>query len=312
MIVRDRPSALRLFFILRGSVLPRIWMHLAVSTLLALLVTWTDGQFGHHKLHFTTTPFTLMGLPLAIFLGFRNNAAYDRYWEGRKQWGELVLRSRSLARQCLSLVAAGAGDDAGEPRVRIVRRAIAYAHALRHRLRDGPDGAPDTDVAPWLDPAEWARVRVLPNVPYALMLEMGTDLGHCLRTGRLDACLAPAIDATLSAMTAVAASCERIRGTPIPFSYTLLLHRTAYLYCFLLPFGLVDTIGYLTPVVSAIVAYTFFGLDALGDELEEPFRASDNGLPLEALCRTIEIDLRTALGERDLPPPLLPRNCRLN
>jgi putative membrane protein len=317
MIVRDRPSALRLFFILRGSILPRIWTHLAVSTLLALIVTWTDGQLGHHKLHFTPTPFTLMGLPLAIFLGFRNNAAYDRYWEGRKQWGELVLRSRSLARQCLSLVAPGAARDSDEPHLRMIRRAIAYAHALRHRLRAGspadvPDGAPEADVAPWLAPAEWDRVRTQANMPYALMLEMGADLGLCLRTGRLDACLAPAIDASLSALTAVAASCERIRGTPIPFSYTLLLHRTAYLYCFLLPFGLVDTIGYLTPLVSAIVAYTFFGLDALGDELEEPFRATDNGLPLEALCRTIEIDLRTALGDRDLPPPLLPENYRLS
>jgi putative membrane protein len=308
MIVRDRPSALRLFFILRGSILPRIWMHLAVSTLLAVVVTWTDGQFGHHKLHFTTTPFTLMGLPLAIFLGFRNNAAYDRYWEGRKQWGELVLRSRSLARQCLSLI--GPGHDADDPHLRIIRRAIAYAHALRHRLR--ADGTADADVAPWLARDEWERVRTQPNVPHALMLEMGVDLGQCLRTGRLDACLAPSIDASFSAMTAVAASCERIRGTPIPFSYTLLLHRTAYLYCFLLPFGLVDTIGYLTPIVSAIVAYTFFGLDALGDELEEPFRASDNGLPLDALCRTIEIDLRAALGDRDLPPPLLPENYRLS
>ncbi|KGF79527.1 bestrophin [Massilia sp. JS1662] len=310
MIVRDRPSALRLFFIMRGSILPRIWTHLAVSTLLAVIVTWTDGQFGHHKLHFTTTPFTLMGLPLAIFLGFRNNAAYDRYWEGRKQWGELILRSRSLARQCLSLVAPDGQHDADDPHLRIVRRAIAYAHALRHRLRGDADG--NADVAPWIAPAEWERVRTQSNVPYALMLEMGTDLGQCLRTGRLDACLAPSIDASLSAMTAVAASCERIRGTPIPFSYTLLLHRTAYLYCFLLPFGLVDTIGYLTPLVSAIVAYTFFGLDALGDELEEPFRASDNGLPLEALCRTIEIDLRTALGDRHLPPPLLPENYRLS
>ncbi len=310
MIVRDRPSALRLFFIMRGSVLPRIWTHLAVSTLLAVIVTWTDGQFGHHKLHFTTTPFTLMGLPLALFLGFRNNAAYDRYWEGRKQWGELVLRSRSLARQCLSLVAPG-HHDADDPHLRIIRRAIAYAHALRHRLR-GTDGAPAADVAPWIAREEWERVRTQANLPYALMLEMGADLGLCLRTGRLDACLAPSIDASLSALTAVAASCERIRGTPIPFSYTLLLHRTAYLYCFLLPFGLVDTIGYLTPLVSAIVAYTFFGLDALGDELEEPFRASDNGLPLDALCRTIEIDLRTALGDRDLPPPLLPENYRLS
>ena len=107
-------------------------------------------------------------------------------------------------------------------------------------------------------------------------------------------------------MTASAASCERIRNTPVPFSYTLLLHRTAYLYCFLLPFGLVDTTGFMTPFVVAIVAYTFFGLDALGDEIEEPFGLESNDLPLYTLCRAIEINLRESLGETDLPPPLLP------
>jgi putative membrane protein len=86
----------------------------------------------------------------------------------------------------------------------------------------------------------------------------------------------------------------------------LLLHRTAYFYCFLLPFGLVDTLGFMTPFVVAIVAYTFFALDALGDEIEEPFGLAPNDLPLETLCRTIEINLRETLGESPLPPPLLP------
>jgi putative membrane protein len=298
--------------VVRGSVLPSIWKSLLATTLLAVAVAFTDGRLWGHKIAIGAIPFTLMGLPLAIFLGFRNNAAYDRYWEGRKQWGELVLRSRSLARQCLSLADAGAPlapDDAHDLRARMIRRAIAYAHALRHRLR-GSDPSPD--VAPWLIAAEWERARQLPNLPHALMLEMGADLGHSLRERRIDPCLAPAVDATLSAMTAVAAACERIHGTPIPFSYTLLLHRTAYLYCWLLPFGLVDAIGDLTPVVTALVAYTFFGLDALGDEIEEPFGTSDHDLPLDAICRTIEIDLRTALGDTALPPPLLPVDYRLN
>jgi putative membrane protein len=308
MIIRDRPSPLRLFLVVRGSVLPGIWKSLLATTLLAVAVAFTDGRLWGHKIAIGAIPFTLMGLPLAIFLGFRNNAAYDRYWEGRKQWGELVLRSRSLARQCLSLVESGGTPD-GDLRARMIRRAIAYAHALRHRLR-GSDPSPD--VAPWLIAPEWERVRRLPNLPHALMLEMGADLGHSLRERRIDPCLAPAVDATLSAMTAVAAACERIHGTPIPFSYTLLLHRTAYLYCWLLPFGLVDAIGDLTPVVTALVAYTFFGLDALGDEIEEPFGTSDHDLPLDAICRTIEIDLRTALGDTALPPPLLPVDYRLN
>jgi putative membrane protein len=306
MIVRDRPNGLRLFLTMRGSVLTSIWKSLTITTLLAIFVTWSHGTLWDHKIHLTITPFTLMGLPLAIFLGFRNNSAYDRYWEGRKLWGELVLRSRNFARQCLSLV----DDDPNKPaaehlRTRMIRRTIAFAHALRHNLRRSDAAA---DVAPHLHPAEWAALRTRVNLHQALMLEMGEDLARCRHTGLIDSVRAATLDATISAMVATAASCERIKNTPVPFSYTLLLHRTAYLYCFLLPFGLVDSIGVLTPLVVAIVAYTFYGLDALGDEIEEPFGMSPNDLPLDAICRAIEIDMREALGDTDLPPPLMPVN----
>ncbi|MFL6673846.1 MAG: bestrophin family protein [Massilia sp.] len=311
MIVRDRPSGLRLFLVMRGSVLASIWQSLTVTTLLAVIVTWTDGQFGPYKISLTTTPFTLMGLPLAIFLGFRNNSAYDRYWEGRKQWGELVLRARNLARQCLTLVDPGRpyAREPGDIRTRMVYRTIAFCYAVKHHLRGAEDGA---DVGRWLASAEWARVRERTNLPHALMLEMGADLARCLQQGRIEAALTPAVDASISAMIGAATACERIKTTPIPFSYTLLLHRTAYLYCFLLPFGLVDTIGLLTPFVVAIVAYTFFGLDALGDEIEEPFGSANNDLPLDAMCRTIEIDLRESLGDEDIPAPLSPVNYWLS
>ncbi|MDF3837889.1 bestrophin family protein [Cupriavidus basilensis] len=307
MIVRDRPSGLRLFLVLRGSILSRIWRVLLVNVLLAIAVTMTHGAFFQHKVTLTAIPFTLIGLPLAIFLGFRNTAAYDRFWEGRKLWGELVLRSQNLARQCLGLIAAAAPQHPGTPddtRARMIRRAIAYAYALRNRLRgDSADAGLD---AGWLQPDEHLALRHSADAPALLMMRMGEDLGECVRLQRVDPCLAAAIDGTLSAMVATAVACDRIRNTPIPFSYTLLLHRTAYLYCFLLPFGLVDTIGFMTPFVVGIVAYTFFGLDALGDELEEPFGTSPNDLPLDALCRTIEIGLKEALGETDLPAPLAP------
>ena len=119
------------------------------------------------------------------------------------------------------------------------------------------------------------------------MQQMGHDLATCVREKRIDTILAAQLDNSISAMVGAGASCERIRGTPIPFSYSLLLHRTAYLYCILLPFGLVDSIGFMTPFVVAIVAYTFFGLDALGDEIEEPFGEDANDLPLSAICRAI-------------------------
>lgn len=303
MIVRERPNGLRLFLTMRGSILSSIWKSLLVTTLLAVVISWTHGELGDYKVHLTITPFTLMGLPLAIFLGFRNNSAYDRFWEGRKLWGELVLRGRNFARECLSLIDPIAGNEA--VRDRMIRRAIAFAHALRHQLRQTD---PAADVAPHLMPGEWAALRGRRNLTHALMLEMGKDLALCRNTGMLDSVRAATIDANISAMVATGASCERIKNTPIPFSYTLLLHRTSYLYCFLLPFGLVDSLGYLTPLVVAIVAYTFFGLDALGDEIEEPFGVSPNDLPLDAICRAIEIDLRDALGDPDLPPSLVPVN----
>ena len=140
MIVRDRPSGLRLFLLLRGSILPRILPSLIVNTLVATVVTLTHGDLFALKITLTTIPFTLIGLPLAIFLGFRNNAAYDRFWEGRKLWGELVHRSRSFSRQCQSLISdpmpAHARLGLSDIRVRMIYRAIAFAHALKHHLRD--------------------------------------------------------------------------------------------------------------------------------------------------------------------------------
>ena len=313
MIVRDRPSGLRLFLLLRGSVLPRILPSLILNTLLATLVTLSHGDLFRLKITLTTIPFSMIGLPLAIFLGFRNNAAYDRYWEARKLWGELVLRGRNLSRQCQSLISGGPPAHASlgldDVRVRMVYRSIAYVCALRDLLREQDRGH---EYQNYLRPEEARALAGAGNKPDRMMLAMGADLRHCLEQGRLDPCIAPAIDATISAMVASAASCERIKSTPIPFSYTLLLHRTAYLYCFLLPFGLVDTIGFMTPFVVAIVAYTFFGLDAVGDEIEEPFGTEDNDLALDAICRSVEISLRESLGETELPPQIQPRNYCLS
>ena len=186
-----------------------------------------------------------------------------------------------------------------------VYQVLMQATEMRYEQKD------DGTLERWTTAEEFARIRSVRSPADALMLAMGQDLGECVRSGQISPCLAAPIDQTLSALTAAAASCERIKHTPIPFSYTLLLHRTAYMYCFLLPFGLVDTTGFMTPFVVAIVAYTFFGLDALGDEIEEPFGLETNDLPLDTLCRSIEISLLESLGETDLPLPLQPVNFQL-
>ncbi|MEJ8836912.1 bestrophin family protein [Ramlibacter sp. AN1133] len=311
MIVRDRPRGLQLFYILRGSVLPHIAWELVTCMAVATLVTLTHGFVYQWKVTLTTVPFSLIGLALAIFLGFRNNAAYDRYWEARRLWAELLYRSRSFARQVQTLLhfeAPVGPDDANDPRRLAILRTIAFASALRHQLR-GTDAR--EEMRRLLPPEEARAFEAARCGTDWLLRRSGQDVGAWLRQRRLDAPLAADLDQTLSALAAVAALCERIKNTPIPFPYTLLLHRTAWLYCFLLPFGLVDQVGFMTPFVVAIVAYTFFGLDALGDEIEEPFGLADNHLPLDAMCREVEINLREALGETALPEPLRPVGSRL-
>lgn len=298
MIVRDRPHGLALFFVIRGSVLPSILPALAVNVLFAGVVTVVHGVFLDHKIQVTTAPFSLIGLALAIFLGFRNSAAYDRYWEGRKLWGEMLHASRSWARGVMSYPRPGDSLEGPSGRA-LVMTVAAMAHALRHQLR-GSDAR--EDLARCLGSEEAAQMAGRRNVPAALLQQAGQGLGAWLHSGRLEPQLAATMEDRLAELTACAAGCERIASTPIPFAYTLLLHRTAYVYCFLLPFGLVDTLHGLTPLVVGLVAYTFFGLDALGDEIEDPFGTQLNHLPLDALCTTIETSLREALGETDLPP----------
>uniref|UniRef100_UPI00066FF29B bestrophin family protein n=1 Tax=Frateuria defendens TaxID=2219559 RepID=UPI00066FF29B len=242
-------------------------------------------------------PLTLMGLTLAIFLGFRNSVAYQRWWEARTLWGELLIVLRNLARQTQSLAA-----DAPAPARRVlVHRLIAYAHALRHQLR-GSDPRPG--FARWLPPDEAAALERSPNPPNALLGRLGRAYAQLRREGHLDSILLADIDAQLSRLSYVLGGCERIRGTPIPFAYILMLHRTVYVYCLLLPFCLVGTMGWFTPVMVAVLAYTFFGLDALGDQIEDPFDRLPNDLALDAICRTVEISLGELLGDAELPAPL--------
>jgi len=310
MIVRHRPSTWQLFFIMRGSIVPRIAPQIGLAAVFGLLVAYGQSRFPANFPSFTLAPFSLIGLAFSIFLGFRNTASYDRYWEGRKLWGQLVIDARSLTRQLLTLMgpalSAGQVAEAAEAQTlaqEMVRKLVAFTYALKHHLRGTNASA---DVTSFWPAAEITALLGRSNLPDAILLSLSADLRRCRERHWLSDQMLRAMDERLTSLAAVLAACERIRNTPLPFAYTLLLHRTAYLYCFLLPFGLVETIGMMTPLVVAIVSYTFFGLDALGDEIEEPFGDLPNDLPLDAISRTIEINLREAMGETELPPVLQP------
>lgn len=292
MIIRPRPHWLAILFARRGSVLPSILPQLGLVTTLATIITASHGMVLGWKTPLTPMPFTLVGIALAIFLGFRNSASYDRYWEARKLWGQGLNECRTLTRQALSLMD-------GQVDVRpFVYGQIAFIHALRGYLRRVPV---ERELAALLPAELLARMREAHYPPTLILVWLGQWLHEQRRAGHLQPVLAAKMEDALSGLNQVQGGCERIVSSPIPFAYTVILYRTVGVYCLLLPFGLVDTLGWMTPLVTAFVSYTFFAQETLLSEIEEPFGNAENDLPLDALSITIERTLREMLGEATLP-----------
>lgn len=288
MIVRPQGNWLRMLLVWNGSVLPGILPQLALVLAVSLV-----ALFGHGRLFGTTVPldmapFSLLGVSLAIFLAFRNNASYQRYLEARLLWGHVLISSRNLTSQALAYLPAARLDQAA-----FARRLAAFAHLLRHQLR-GTDAGPDVER---LLGAEVAAVLAAQAYrPVAVLHE----LRRALHAVAPDPQAMWMLDTQLNALSDAVGGTERLASTPIPYPYGVLLHRTVYAYCFLLPFGLVHAIGTATPVISVFVAYTLFALEAIAQQIGEPFGRLANSLALEAICRTIE---RSVFELAGLPLP---------
>ena len=297
MIIRKRPGFLRLFFVLHGSILPAI-----APQLVAILILSTALVLAHHfyprviPTYNNGTAFMMLGIALSTFLGFRNNACYDRWWEGRKVWGKIISGSRDLIRQTAVLA------KHETERKTLLELTSAFSHSLVDHLK-GTSSLPSL-VSNY--PEDFIRAyQKSHNKPSFILNEISKRLATLHRQKALSDIQYQMFDKSLTELNENQTSCERLNNTRVPFAYTLLLHRTAYIYCFLIPFGFTDILGWWTPVASLLVAYTLFGLDALSDELERPFSNIDNVLPIYAMATIIERDVCAALG-LPLPKPVEP------
>lgn len=298
MIVRPQQHWFRRLFDWHGSVLAeimfRLSLNLAMSIVAIICFQWYD-DFG---IKLTLAPFSLLGVAIAIFLGFRNSASYARFTEARVLWGTLVIVNRSLLRQVKSLF-----PQRPELAREFANLLLAFTYSLKHHLRGTPVGE---DLGRLLPQDVASRLENSVSPCNQLVLMIGQWLGDKRQAGEISDILFHSIDENINKLASVQAGCERISNTPIPFAYTLIVHRTVYLFCTLLPLALVPDLHYLTPLVSVFISYTFISLDALAEELEDPFGIAPNDLPLNAMCNVIEINLREMNDEAPLPPKLQP------
>ena len=280
--------------------LREVWRPLAALFLLDTLVTIAYVGLGWTWIVPAGLPLPLLGTGLAVFLGVRNNTAYARWWEARTLWGAALNNSRSYARALTVLMAAA---EAAPLRHALVCHQIAWAHALRCSMRRED---PAQDIAPFLPPDTLARVTEAANPPFAIQRAMADILVGARRDGWLDGVEAAALNTTLTALTDCQGGLERIRNTPMPQQYAAFSRVFVTAYCLMLPFGIVPDLNVLTPLGSAVIGFVFLALDRSGRHLEDPFMRSVYDVPMSAITRTVEIDLRQALGDAEVPPPLHP------
>ncbi|KIQ26210.1 hypothetical protein JH314_17685 [Xanthomonas campestris] len=274
----------------------QVWRTLAVLFVWDVLVT-----IIYYVLPFRAPalPLTIFGSALALFLGFRANSTYQRWWEGRVLWGQMINASRNLVRLCVSVLSA---PDAAAVGRSIALRQVAYVHALRCQLRRLPVGV---ELEPRLDADEVAAVVTRTNVANGLLDTTGRAVEQARRDGWIDSIQQASVERILVDIANAQGGMERLKNTPLPYQYRFYPNLFTRVFCILLPIGLVETLQYATPVGSTVAGLMFLAVLKIGDELVDPFANTIHDLPLDSMCRTVEIDALQAIGER-APEPMQP------
>ena len=306
------------------------------ATIVFALYAFLDFTF----LRVPFLPIATIGTAVAFYVGFKNNAAYERFWEGRKIWGGVVNSSRAWAAGVVSYLDGGEPTSlTAETRRELLYRHLAWINALRLQLRkksrffDKPARGTrmrlerheehmrnnwDQEVGPFLTEGEFAEVSAMVNPATHLVLHQGQRVAALVAEGRMDLFRQLELMNILNELYDLQGKCERIKNTPFPRQYAEYSRVFTFAFIFLVPLGMLDVFGdsidiavswdawlLAAPMVlaSTLVSWVFRTMEGIGDMSEDPFERSMNDVPMNALCIAIERDLRQILGEDTVPEP---------
>lgn len=228
--------------------------------------------------------YSLIGFVLSLLLVFRTNTAYDRWWEGRKKWGELVNNTRTLAIKVATTT--NNRDD-----ILFFRRMIVnYVYALKWHLRNQEE-----ELKTDLQPEEQADFDAARHKPSYISKLMYARLHAMQADGSITDNEYLVFDTNLNTFSNITGACERIQSTPMPFSYNLFLKKFIFIYVTTLPMAFVSSFGYGTILLAVFVFYILVSIELLAEEIEEPFGFDDNDLALDDICGKIEVSVKDIL-----------------
>ncbi|QMS89417.1 hypothetical protein HUN01_18200 [Nostoc edaphicum CCNP1411] len=221
---------------------------------------------------------------LGLLLVFRTNTAYERFWEGRKCWGSIVNNVRNLARQIWVSVDEISPEDK-DNKITTLNLLAAFAITTKLHLRGEVVNSELEDLVP---STKYIKLKIMNNPPIEVAFWIGDYLQEQYNRDCINSYQLTSMQELLNNLVDNLGACERILKTPMPLAYAFHLKQLLILYCFLLPFQIVKELGWWTGLVSALVGFTVFGIEAIGLEIENPFGYDANDLPLDAICETMK------------------------
>lgn len=272
---------IRAALVLKGSVIPSIFNRVLFCGFFGFLVSvafYFKLPVSHQVLG-SVIPSIVLGLLLV----FRTNTAYERFWEGRKLWGSLVNNTRNLSRLIWISVIENEPKDR-DKKIAALRLVVAFAVATKLHLRGE---SVNRDLEELMSQERYFKLKTMNHPPLEIAFWIGDYLQEQTKRETLSIYQLTTLQELINKLVDNLGGCERILKTPIPLAYSIHLNQLLFLYCLLLPFQLVDDLGWWTGAIIALVSFTLFGIEAIGIEIENPFGYDANDLPLDAICKTM-------------------------
>jgi ion channel-forming bestrophin family protein len=279
----------------RGSVTPRIFPSLLLMTCYALLIVALD-QYWQPLPHLAVTPFEYTGVVLGLVLVFRTNAGHERWWEARKLWGAIVNQSRNIVIAALNYgEVLNIGPQESLWRKEMVKWTVAFSFAVRESLRNGKNFDNLTDL---LSGQELDALKSAQHMPLFVASKIASLLQQARLSRYIDGFVFAGLEGQRILLIDHIGACERILKTPMPLVYAIKARRFILIFLLLLPFSLIENLGFSAVFIFFLVAYPLLSLDRIGLELQNPFATQNlSHLPLHTICDTIKLQCLALLEQ---------------
>lgn len=261
-----------------------LWQEILLIGIYTGILSWIllhTYAFTIHQFKNTLSVHSLIGVVMGLFLVFRTNTAYDRWWEGRKQWGALVNASRNLAHKINVLL-----PKKSEEKVKILNYLKVYPFAVKELLRD-KNALLNLD----LDESVKTKLSSYDHIPNGIAFGIYELVKSVYDKKEISGEELIIIDTELKELTNIVGACERIKSTPIPFSYAMFMKKFIFVYTLTLPIGLVADFNYWSIPITMFIFYVMVSLEVLAEEIEDPFGEDDNDLPTDEIANKIKLGI---------------------